>query len=199
MNASISAQQVDPQAYIPQLRAAVKAQTGKIGTDPLVADGRTGRLLVSQENRFMCQLTAADTSKNFSYGNNYTAGKVMGGKCWVTWGYSGGGLIESIVVVDFDKQSIPIDFLIFRALPTDTITDGVAPVFTGDLVHKILGVIKVAATDYVDVGNQTVATKLAVLPVVITDSEDKLYIVPIARAAATYTTGVRLDVLLRPA
>lgn len=198
MNATIAAQIVDPNTYVPQLRAAVANQTGKIGVDQLIADGRSGRLLTSHEARKWRLVTAANDTLHISYGLTYAAGQSMGGKCWASMDYVGSGLLESITLTDFSKQNIPIDIMVFRVQPVDTVTDKAAPNFSGDLLYKVIGIIKIAATDYVDVGAQSVASKTVVIPVAVDDPESKLWLVPIARGAATYVApGIAMSLILR--
>lgn len=199
MNTTIAAQQVDPNSYQSQLRAASDGQVSPIGVHHLVADGRSGRLMVAGEYRIRRPMSSNAATYLLAVGT-YASGDSIGGLCTMELDYQGGSVIESVVLVDGNKQNSPLDILLFQSAPADSVVDNVAPAFGSASVGELVGLIRVLGSDYVDIGSQSVVSKLVLLPAVIVNVEAVLYAVVLARGAATYS-GASLKVwfIIKPA
>ncbi|UOF79218.1 hypothetical protein [Caudoviricetes sp.] len=69
------------------------------------------------------------------------------------------GIIETLTLVDQAKQDAALDVIFFSANPSSTtFTDNAAlDIADADLL-KVLGVIRIAATDYCDIADNAIAT-----------------------------------------
>ena len=102
---------------------------------------------------------------------------------------SGGtGILQSIVIVDKDDQGQALDIVISDA----TIALGTenAPVSISDAdAAKILGIVEVAASDYVDLVNSKLATLSNLGIEIQPNTGASLYISAISRGTGTYTAS----------
>jgi hypothetical protein len=109
-----------------------------------------------------------------------------------------GGLarINSIAIIDKAKQKAAIDLFIFSELPTVASGDNApADVSDSELASKCLGVISIAAGDYADLANASVASKqnLNLLAKCKAGSKD-LYVLPVSRGTPTYASASDLTI-----
>ena len=73
------------------------------------------------------------------------------------------GTVMSVTVIDKAEQSSDLSILFFSAEPTIASADNAALSITdAEVAAKLLGVVSVSASDYVDIGNQHVAQKTSV-------------------------------------
>ena len=126
----------------------------------------------------------------------YAAGDVVGGKITLTNAMritNGTGVLQSLTVVDTDDEKAPLTFIIFGADITSP-ADNAAWTWNSADFSKVLGIVRVASTDYVSVGGESVATITGIgLPVVATGSTAHLYAVAVTTGTPTYgaTTDFR--------
>lgn len=136
----------------------------------------------------------------------YTAGDNVGGKMSLTpvAMEPRTGTIMSVTVADLAKQSAAIDILLFDSDPSaTTFTDNAAlDVADADLL-KAIGVIRVAANDYVGLADNSVAcVKDINLPFKLSGT-DTLYATMVTSGTPTYaaatdltlTFGIQMDTL----
>lgn len=137
-------------------------------------------------------------------GSPYASGNVLGGLITIDKTATAPGpnpeapmssILQNICVIDPDATNKAIDFFFFRAIPTATITDKAA--FAPSLadLQNCIGVVSVAAADYVSGGaNGSVAGGSAQsnLGKVLKPGEalgTAIYCVPVVRSNPTYTNG----------
>lgn len=112
----------------------------------------------------------------------------------------GGGVLESIQLLDEDDQGIGMD-LIFLDANNTLGTENSAPSITDANARAILGKVNIASTDYIDLGGSRIATKTGVGLVLkaVSGSRD-FYVAAITRSGTpTYTANgikLRLGLLL---
>lgn len=123
----------------------------------------------------------------------YAAGDQLGGVnklAGVLASTAGCAFLESLVVIDNIKQSIAMDILFFAALPVPTSVDNGAISMPIASAAFLLGSVHIAATDYVDVGIESVATlKLKDLGLILQGAikSTDLYWMAVTRGTPTYT------------
>jgi hypothetical protein len=85
----------------------------------------------------------------------YTAGDSIGGLILQTPGQLvGTGNIESLLVVDASNQGAAFNILLFKSRPTGTYTDNAPISIAAGDNPLIVGVIGIAAADYVTIGSE---------------------------------------------
>jgi hypothetical protein len=112
----------------------------------------------------------------------------------------GSAWIESVVVIDKDDQGAALD-LVFMKTNVSLGTENAAVSISDADAAQILGIVSVAANDFVDLGGVRVATltkgshpKLNVLIEAASDSRS-VFVGAIARDTATYTaSGIVLNI-----
>ena len=100
------------------------------------------------------------------------------------------GSVLSLTVIDKGEQSSALSVLFFSAAPTIASADN-APLSISDdeMASKFLGAVSVEAADYLDVGNQTVATKAVVgLMLQSASGSTSLYCILLCEGTPTYTS-----------
>lgn len=106
----------------------------------------------------------------------------------------GSGLLHSIMVLDKDDQAQALD-LVFLNANGSIGTENSAVSVTDAVADTILGIVEVAAGDYVDLVNSQLAVKTNVGIVLKVASGTSLYVAAISRGTGTYTaSGVTLKV-----
>lgn len=186
-NVSIFATEVDPEEFL-GIGRDITLGTAEGALRPLYVSKNSGRLLTQTDIRYAKDVLTVTDAVSLTLGGTYASGDSVGGLLHIDWGYKGNGLVESVTIIDGDKQNCALDLVLFFEAPVDsTITDN-SPMVLGeyDRIH-ILGVIRVAATDYVDLGAYSVATKLAIMPSVLTTVTGRLSLAIVARGTPTYT------------
>ena len=106
----------------------------------------------------------------------------------------GTGVIESIQLLDEDDQGIALD-LVFLDANVSIGTENAAPSVTDANARSILGRVRIATTDYIDMGGCRVATLLRVgLGIKAATGTDDIYIAAITRGGTpTHTaSGIRV-------
>lgn len=94
----------------------------------------------------------------------------------------GAGVIQSVAVIDLDDQAQAID-LIFLDLEGAIGTENAAVSIADNVADNILGIVSVAAADYVDMVNSQVATAVNVGIAVKAQSSSKhLYVAAVCRS-----------------
>lgn len=108
---------------------------------------------------------------------------------------AGTGVIESVVLLDKDDQGAALD-LVFLRSNVAIGTENEAVSISDANADEIVGVIEVAAGDYVDlVGSQIVAKNNLGLTFQAVASATSLYVAAISRGTGTYTaSGVTLKI-----
>lgn len=72
------------------------------------------------------------------------------------------GVLLSIVLTDESKQDANLDLIFFSSTPAATTAANSAEAFADADAPKVLGIVQIADTDYVDLANFSVATKSAI-------------------------------------
>jgi len=123
----------------------------------------------------------------------YAAGDALGGLLTFANAASvagGGGLITKVVIIDEDQELTPIDLVLFDQTFTATADNAPFDPSDADLANCI-GYIDVAATDYADFVDNSVAAKSSGLrmpfPFKLTAGGTSLFGQMVVRDAATYT------------
>jgi hypothetical protein len=129
----------------------------------------------------------------------YATGELVGGKLTIPKAIPEGvtvGIIRTVVLVDQANQKIAKDLVIFRSNPSATTftENGALDVADADAL-KIVGVIPIAATDYVSFADNAVATVKPNLAV-HADDGSTLYACLVERGAPTYVATTDLQMTL---
>jgi hypothetical protein len=106
------------------------------------------------------------------------------------------GVLHSVIVVDEDDVKAAID-LVFLSSNVSLGTENAAPSVTDANARNILGIVRVAAADYVDLGGVAIATKSAIgLAVKAGSGVDDMWVGVVSNASTpTYTaSGLRLRI-----
>lgn len=114
----------------------------------------------------------------------------------------GQAVVRSLVLLDAAKQSIAMDVLFFDELPVVTSVDNGAFTLTdAHLLDKCIGSISVAAGNYVNTANSSVATVTSTGVVLQAKAKSKdLYCILVTRGAPTYAAGdLKIILGLEPA
>lgn len=154
------------------------------------------------------QLTTAQgrqvvPSTDGTAGTAYTSGDCVGGKLTVSSAFVFGqsstqaGWLESVMVLDRDKQKQPLKLLIFKADPTvATLTDNAALVLSTDNL-KLIGYVQIAALDYVDIGSaDSIAQIWDIHLPLLSPGDTNLYFALMTTGTPTYTNGKGLYLTL---
>jgi hypothetical protein len=100
----------------------------------------------------------------------------------------GSGILHSVTVLDKDDQGEALDLLLLNA--SGSIGTENAAVSVSDAVaDTIMGVVEVAAGDFVDLVNSQIAAKTNLGIVLEVASGSSLYVAAISRGTGTYTTA----------
>ncbi|MFN3652601.1 MAG: hypothetical protein ACK47B_23740 [Armatimonadota bacterium] len=123
----------------------------------------------------------------------YAAGDVIGGKLSladVVRADAGTGILQGIVLTDKADQKAAVDIAFFDADPTgSTLTDNQPVSVVAADIGKLLGVVSIQASDYVDLGPTAVAVKAAIALPFKLSAARILYAVVIARGTPTYASA----------
>lgn len=105
----------------------------------------------------------------------------------------GTGILQSVHLLDEDDQGVALD-LIFASANADFGTINSAPTVTDTVARDILGTVRIATSDYIDLGLNRSATKTGVgLVVKPATGTRNLYVAAVIRGAGTYTaSGIKL-------
>ncbi len=121
----------------------------------------------------------------------YSAGDSVGGKVTLTNAVriSGGtGILNSIMVIDKDNQSAPLDILIFDSDPSAaTITNAATFVFSTS-ISKLIAKIPIATTDYTTFDTISVAQIGGIGRIIKANGSANLYAAVVTTGTPTYTT-----------
>ena len=106
---------------------------------------------------------------------------------------NGNGLLNSVVVIDEDDQNQPLD-LVFLSANVSIGTENSAVSVTDANARNILGIVRVNASDFVDLGGVAVATITGLtLGLQAASGTPDLYVAAITRGTPTHTAaGLRL-------
>jgi hypothetical protein len=100
----------------------------------------------------------------------------------------GSGVLQSIVVVDQNDQGEALDVVIADSSITLGTENGAVSISDADAA-KILGIVEVVASDYVDLVNSQLATKNGLGISVEASGSSSLYVGAISRGTGTYTAS----------
>lgn len=132
--------------------------------------------------------------------NAYAAGDLIGAAAleFDASIYDGGsGVIQSLRLVDQDKEQAAIDVIFFDENPSGTTftNNGAFDVADADMT-KVIGHVSILASDYCALSDNAFATKTGIGLAFKLTTGKKLYAALVARAAVTYTaaTDLRLAV-----
>jgi hypothetical protein len=107
---------------------------------------------------------------------------------------AGSGVIQSVVVLDKDDQGEALD-LVFLKSNVSIGTENSAVSVTDANADEILGVVEVAATDWVDLVNSQIATMANLSIVLDGPTGTSIWVAAISRGAGTYTaSGITLKI-----
>jgi hypothetical protein len=102
--------------------------------------------------------------------------------------------LDSLVLLDEDDQGVALDLVFFSA-NVSLGTENAAPSITDANARNQLGFVKIATTDYIDLGGCRIATKTNIdLPLKSAAGTTTLYVAAITRGGTpTYTaSGIKL-------
>ena len=103
------------------------------------------------------------------------------------------GVIRSLSIVDKAKQKSALSVLFFRAEPTVASADNAAlDISDSELAAKFVGMVNVAAADYKDLSNGSVAT-VQNLSLAVESDTDELYAVVLSGGTPTYGAVDQLE------
>lgn len=103
------------------------------------------------------------------------------------------GVLQSLVITDEDDQGIAFD-LVFLSGNVSIGTENAAVSITDINSEQILGILSIAATDFIDLGGCRIATKQNIGIIVKPNAgTSDVYVAAISRGAGTYTaTGIKI-------
>lgn len=195
----------DNLAYTPGLGASVATdyvggvhvQRVKIqhGADGFASDvSRDDPLPVTTSSRIVDVTLSLDTSA-------YAAGDVLADTQVVSNAMriiNGHGLLSSVIVIDQDDQKQPLD-LVFLSANVSLGTENAAPSITDANALHVLGIVRVLATDYIDLGGVSVATVAGLtLGLQAASGTSDLYVAALTQGAPTHTASglvLRLNII----
>lgn len=90
------------------------------------------------------------------------------------------GLLRSVVLLDKDDQGVALD-LVFLRSNVALGTENAAPNISDTNAEAVLGIVNVAAADYVDLGGARVATKILTAPLPLESTTTSLWLAAITR------------------
>lgn len=103
-----------------------------------------------------------------------------------------GGLLESLSILDKSKQKSVLNVLFFDSLPTIVSADNAALDITDAVMAaSCIGYVPVAAADYKDLANSSIATVRG-LGLVLSRTGDELYALMLCGGTPTYTSTTDL-------
>jgi hypothetical protein len=108
---------------------------------------------------------------------------------------TGGGILESVTIVDKDQELSPMDLVLFSATIAGTVTDNAAFDPTDADLLNCVGWIPILAGDYADFNDNAVAVR-AGLGIAYTCAATSLFGALVARATPTYTNTSDIVVTL---
>jgi hypothetical protein len=103
---------------------------------------------------------------------------------------NGVAVITSIVLTDYDDQGVAINLVFLRsAIPVGA--NNTAMLIAANQLDQVLGHVNIAATDYLDLTNNQVATKRQVGLILLPDPRvgQSIWMAGQATAAQTYASG----------
>ena len=104
------------------------------------------------------------------------------------------GVIQSLAVLDKDDQGEALDVVFFKASASLGTENAAVSISDAD-ADKILGVVEVAAGDFVDLVNSQLAVKANLSIVAAVASGTSIYVGAISRGTGTYTaSGITLKI-----
>lgn len=105
----------------------------------------------------------------------------------------GRAILQSVHVIDLDDQGVGFD-LIFLSADSALGTENSAPDIDDMEVLDTIGMVRVGAGDYIDLGGNRIATLSGLgLPLKAAEGQTSLWVAAIARGTPTYTAnGLRL-------
>lgn len=98
----------------------------------------------------------------------------------------GGGILESVVLVDKDQERSNMDLVLFSATVAGTATDNAAFDPTDADLANCVGVVPISSGDYADFNDNSVATRSGI-GLAYTCAATSLFGVLVARTTPTYT------------
>ena len=110
--------------------------------------------------------------------------------------YNRSAEITGLSLLDKSKQKSVLNLLLFDDLPTVASADNVALDITdAEMADKCLGYIPIAAADYKDIANSSIATVRLDAPLLVTGRSTTLYALFLSGGTPTYTSAS--DLVLR--
>lgn len=191
----------DNLAYTPGLGASVATdyvggvhvQRIKVqhGADGFASDvSHDDPLPVTTSSRIVDVTLSLDTSAAYAAGDVLADTQVVSNALRII---NGNGLLNSVVVIDEDDQNQPLD-LVFLSANVSLGTENLAPSIADSDARNILGIVRVNASDFVDLGGVGVATITGLtLGLQAASGTPNLYVAAITRGTPTHTAaGLRL-------
>lgn len=171
----------------------LKVQRVKVqhGADGFASDvSRDDPLPVTTASRIVDVTLSLDTSAAYASGDVLADTQVVSNAMRII---NGNGLLNSIVVIDEDDQNQALD-LVFMSANVSLGTENSAPSITDANARNILGIVRVNASDFVDLGGVDVATITGLtLGLQAASGTPDLYVAAITRGTPTHTAaGLRL-------
>ena len=168
-----------------RLPVAIYGETTAHTSGVNIAVDRDGHVKIDQSDIIVDTILSTDTSV-------YASGDVLADQQTIinALRLSGGrAILQSIVVTDKDDQAGALD-LVFLASGMSIGVENAAAAITGTILKRVLGIVEVIASDYVDVGGAQVVTKgYEDLGFVVTGNQwnKDVYVAAISRDTKTYS------------
>lgn len=170
--------------------AAGSAIIGKVGIDQ-TTPGTTDRVTVGGVTKF---LLATGTDNDTSI---YASGDLIGGKLTIANAArvaAGSGVIKQVRIIDKAKQNAAMDILFFYQDPSGTtFTDNAAFDLDDADIHKCFGIVKIAASDYSDFADNSVAVKECALAYHQGSGGTSIFAAKISRGTPTYASTLDVE------
>lgn len=125
----------------------------------------------------------------------YSANDVVGGELAIPNAMrvpNGTGVLQSITVYDADNEKAALDFYFFQSAPAAALADNAAFAWTAGDEDLFLGMVSVAAADYVTATDAVVSVRNIGLPVRAAANGNSLYCYVVATGTPTYTAATDL-------
>ena len=154
------------------------------------------RLQVRPATPFLFRkLRASPTGSTSAYGAGDAIGSVLSFADASRSTY-GEGILHSVIITDIGKQTTGMSLILSDfAIPSSDVVDNAAPAVVDSDANAILAIVTVASSDYITLGNNTVAHVSVDIPY-YTDASHTLYGFLVATATPTLDTAADLTVTL---
>lgn len=157
-------------------------------TNPLPVTPAAGELHIGEIGSPVTVVTVTPTVLNadaYDAGDTVFDATVITGAVRVS---GGSALLQSIVVADKDDQKAQLRLVFFDSTVAFGTADSAPSLSDADSL-KCVGSVEIAASDYIDFGGVSVATRTAIGLLCKASGSANLYVAAMTSGTPTYTTG----------